>query len=181
MKERLYEILMDDDIVLSINKNMEELLTIIPEIKDTIGFEHNHPYHHLDVWQHTLYALSFASKDFTIRLSLLFHDIAKPLVCTTDNDGVRHFRGHPDKSSEIAYLELKRLGFDEMFINKICYLVKYHDTPISMEDIEYDLDLQKTRYIIQYCDGLAHNPDILYKKEQYLDKTLVLLNNHRTK
>lgn len=181
MKERLYEILMDDDIISSIDNNMEELLTIVPEIKACIGFKHNHPYHHLDVWQHTLYALSFAPKDYDIRLTLLFHDIAKPLVCTTDKDGVRHFRGHPDKSCEMAYSILKRLGYEDEFIDKICYLVKYHDTPISDEDINNNYDLQRIRYIIQYCDGLAHNPDILYKKEQYLDKTLILLNNHKGK
>ena len=47
------EILMEDDIVKSINNNLEELLLLIPEIKYMIGFEHKHPHHHLDVWEHT--------------------------------------------------------------------------------------------------------------------------------
>ena len=43
-----------------------------------IGFEHKHPHHHLDVWNHTLLALSYSPKDFDIRLVLLLHDIGKP-------------------------------------------------------------------------------------------------------
>ena len=43
-----------------------------------IGFDHKHPHHHLDVFNHTLYALSLSKKDFSIRMALLFHDISKP-------------------------------------------------------------------------------------------------------
>ena len=32
-------------------------IQVIPELKNTIGFEHKHPHHHLDVWQHTLEVL----------------------------------------------------------------------------------------------------------------------------
>ena len=74
----LQEILLTDDIVKSINDNMDDLLLIIPEIKNMIGFEHNHPHHHLDVWNHTLLALSLSENDFDIRLCLLLHDIGKP-------------------------------------------------------------------------------------------------------
>ena len=63
-KEKIYHILMDEDVVSSINKNIDYLLDVIPEIKDMIGFEHRHPHHHLDVWKHTLLALSLSDKDF---------------------------------------------------------------------------------------------------------------------
>ena len=46
---RLYDILLTDDIVKSINDNMDYLLSIIPEVKYMIGFEHRHTHHHLDV------------------------------------------------------------------------------------------------------------------------------------
>ena len=67
----LEEILLSDNIIESINNNIDYLLKIIPEIKDMIGFDHKHPHHHLDVWNHTLLALSLSPKDFDIRLSLL--------------------------------------------------------------------------------------------------------------
>ena len=158
----------------NINEHGLELIEIIPELSDMVGFKHNHPYHHLDVWEHTLYALSFAPKDFIIRLALLLHDIGKPHVCTTDKDGVRHFHGHADKSCELTYNILKRLDYSDTLIELICYLVRYHDIPITEKDVLMDDTVSLARYYIQYCDSLAHNPDILYKKEKYLDKTMEL-------
>lgn len=178
MKERLYEILMSDDVITSIKNNYDELLSIIPEIAFMKGFKHNHPYHHLDVWEHTLYALSFSSKNYEERLALLLHDIGKPFTCTTSNDGVRHFKGHPDKSFEMTLIILLRLGYDGEFIDRICYLVRYHDERINEEDLNIDYELLMERYEVQYCDSLAHNPDILYKKEKYLDKTKNMIDEH---
>ena len=113
----LYGILTSDNIVESINKNMDYILDIIPEIKYMIGFDQNHPDHHLDVWEHTLCALSMSEKDFEIRLSLLLHDIGKPF---SYQDGeVRHFRGHQRVSSDMSRIILKRLGYSKEFVDKI--------------------------------------------------------------
>lgn len=60
----LYSILMSDDVILEINNNLEYILNIIPEIKPMIWFDHKHPNHHLDVFNHTLYAISLSKKDF---------------------------------------------------------------------------------------------------------------------
>ena len=59
IKVSIQELLLADNIVESIHNNMDYLLQIIPEINYCIGFEHNHPHHHLDVWEHTLLALRF--------------------------------------------------------------------------------------------------------------------------
>lgn len=56
MKDKLYNILTVDNIVLSIINNFEELLKIILKLKSMIGFKHNHTYHHLDVFNHPLLA-----------------------------------------------------------------------------------------------------------------------------
>ena len=68
-KDRLYNILTSDNIEESIQNNLSYLLEIIPELKDMIDFPHNHPHHHLDVWNHTLYALSLSKRDFDVRLA----------------------------------------------------------------------------------------------------------------
>ena len=91
-KEILNKILISDDVVEKIRENLQDLVLIIPEICDMIGFEHNHPHHHLDVWEHTLYALSLSSNNFDIRLALLLHDVGKPH--SYQDDEVRHFKGH---------------------------------------------------------------------------------------
>ena len=165
----LQEILLSDDIVKSINDNEDELLFIIPEIKHMIGFEHNHPHHHLDVWEHTLLALSLSEKDFDIRLCLLLHDIGKPF---SYQDGeVRYFKNHPKVSAEMSKEILQRLGFDEDYSEYICYLIENHDTPISDEQIQANYELAIKLFKIQRCDALAHHPNKLEKRKDYLNKT----------
>ena len=164
----LQEILLTDDIVKSINDNMDDLLLIIPEIKNMIGFEHNHPHHHLDVWNHTLLALSLSENDFDIRLCLLLHDIGKPF--SYQDEEVRHFRNHAAVSANMSKIILKRLGFDDGYIKYVCYLIEHHDTPISNEQIVNDYDLCLKLLKIQRCDALAHHPDKLEKRKKYIDE-----------
>lgn len=162
----LKRILIADNVVDSITKNLNTLLNMIPEINDMIGFKHNHPHHHLDVWNHTLLALSISPKDFKIRLILLLHDIGKP-HCYQDLD-IRHFKGHAKKSSEIASSILNRLNFNQEEITNICDLISLHDDIISKKMIETNKALVKALFKIQVCDGLAHNPTKLEKRKRYL-------------
>lgn len=171
----LKSILLSDDVVQSINDNMDYLLKIIPELKFMIGFDHKNPEHHLDVWEHTLLALSMSEKRFDIRLCLLLHDIGKPF---SYQDGkVRHFRNHPSVSSDMSIKILKRLGYDNTFCSYIGYLISRHDSPINDTLINSNKELCITLYKIQKCDALAHNPDRLEKRKMYLneiEKKLVL-------
>ena len=165
-RETIYDILMTDDVVLSIRKNINTLIEIIPEIKNIIGFQHNHPHHHLDVYEHTLLALSLSEYYFEERFCLLLHDIGKPF--SYQEGEVRHFKGHPEVSSKMSYNILTRLGYKEDFINEVCYLIKNHDTKITNDDINNNYDLTVKRYNIQKCDALAHNPEKLEKRINYL-------------
>ena len=169
-REILYGILMKRDVVKSINYNLLYITKIIPEIKPMFRFAQNHPRHHLDVWNHTLLALSYSKEDFDVRLSLLLHDIGKPFSFQDGDDGIRHFKGHPSKSAIIAENILNRLGFDEDYIKKICYLVKNHDNPITFNDIAKNKELEKLRFEIQRCDNLAHNPVYVMDKLEYFLK-----------
>jgi tRNA nucleotidyltransferase (CCA-adding enzyme) len=51
---------------------------------------------------------------------------------TMDADGVAHFKGHPEKSSELANEILHRLKFDNDTIRKVTKLVRYHDHRMSV-------------------------------------------------
>ena len=165
----IQELLTSDDVVDSIKSNLDELLEIIPELKAMIGFVHKHPHHHLDVFEHTLLALSKSENDFEVRLVLLLHDIGKP-HCYIDGE-VRNFKGHPKVSKEISLNILKRLIYTDKFIEEICYLIEKHDDIIIREDIENNYDLAYKRYLVQECDALAHHPDKLDKRIKYLEKT----------
>ena len=166
---KLEEILLDDRVVYSISSNLYYLMDIIPEIRHMIGFFHKHSDHHLDVWNHTLLALSLSEKDLDVRLALLLHDIGKPF-CFKEGE-TRHYENHQLVSEKMSRDILKRLGYDDSYIEKICYLVKNHDSPITTKQIEDNYELTKTLYKVQYCDMLAHHPDKLEKRKKYLEKT----------
>lgn len=172
------EKLLNEKFVLnSINNNIEYLFDLIPELKDMVGFEHKHPHHHLNVWAHTLYALSLAPDSFEIRLALLLHDIGKP-HCYVEGK-IRNFTGHPTVSREMAKKILERLNYDEAFIEEICYLIEFHDAPISSKEIQKNKDLAYKRYIVQYCDAYAHHPSKLEKRVKYLNRVKIKFNNNK--
>lgn len=174
-KEILEKILMSDYPIDSIYNNMDIILRLIPEIKDMICFEHKHPDHHLDVWEHTLLAISLSPKDFEIRLVLLLHDIGKPH--SYQDKEIRHFKGHPRVSSEMSYNILKRLNFNVEEIEELCHLIKEHDFPISKKIIDNNKEFAKKKFQIQLCDALAHNPTKLEKRINYLNYINERLND----
>lgn len=173
-KDFLKNILISDDVVDNIRANLQDLILIMPEIRDMIGFEHKHPHHHLDVWEHTLYALSLSPSDFDIRLALLLHDIGKPH--SFQDDEVRHFKGHPKMSAQITEHILKRLNYNEEYISYICEIIKRHDTPITEEDIFSNTSLSKVIFEVQKCDALAHNPAKNQKRLEYIENVTKIFN-----
>lgn len=178
-KDKLRKILMNDNIIDSINNNLDILLNLIPELKDMIGFKHNHPHHHLDVWNHTLLGLELSPKNFEIRLVLLLHDIGKPH--SYQDREIRHFKGHPKVSSKISFKILKRLNFSDEEILEICYLIEQHDTPITTKEITRNKELAIKKFKVQICDALAHNPTKLEKRIAYLNYINKKLNNEQEK
>ena len=178
-KEILKEILISDDVVEKIRENIQDLVLIIPEICDMIGFEHKHPHHHLDVWEHTLYALSVSPNKFDIRLALLLHDIGKPH--SYQDDEVRHFKGHPEISANISKYILKRLGYEDNYITYICEIIARHDTPLTEEDILVNTDVSKVIFEVQKCDALAHNPAKNKKRIEYIETITKLFEEKEQK
>lgn len=175
-KQILKQILMKEDIEKSINDNLDIILNIIPEVEDMIDFPHNHPHHHLDVWNHTLYAMTLSKEDFDLRLSLLLHDIGKPH--SYQDKEVRIFKGHPHASSIITNDVLTRLNYDPSYVREITYLVENHDNPINQKQVINYSDLCFKRFLIQYCDAMAHHPDKLERRIQYLKRTYDLLSDY---
>lgn len=167
-QEYLRKLLKSNSIVTDIRQNLDDLTEIIPEIHSMIGFEHRHPHHHLDVWEHTLLAMSVAQNNFDIRLALLLHDIGKPY--SYQEDGLfRKFKGHPEKSVEIAQEILERLDFDKEYSQKICTAIKLHDTPLTGNFIFKHPELSNLIFEIQKCDTIAHNPRFNNKRLKYID------------
>ena len=105
----------------------------IPELKDTIGFKQNNPYHAYDVFDHTVHAIEQCeSDDLIVRLAVFFHDFGKPHSYQDGEDGIRHFKGHGKVSSDITDTIMKRLRFDNETRNNVVELVYYHDATFEV-------------------------------------------------
>ena len=65
--------------------------------------------------------------DKVLRLTMLLHDIAKPVMRKTDENGRDHFKMYAVKSEEMSKQILRRLKFDNDTIRRVTRLVKWHD------------------------------------------------------
>ncbi|MFA5524226.1 MAG: CCA tRNA nucleotidyltransferase [Tissierellales bacterium] len=99
---------------------------IIPELLECIGFNQKNPNHDKDVFNHIMEVLDNTDKDIKLRLSALFHDIAKPRCSTVDESGKGHFYGHHKISAEMSEDILTRLKFDNKTIDTVRLLVNEH-------------------------------------------------------
>ena len=167
-------LLSKEDVVREIRKNMNALLSAVPELRDVVGFEQHHPHHHLDAWEHTLLALGYSQNRLATRLALLFHDIGKPSSCQRGGE-VWHYKGHAEKSAEIAGQILSQNGFEPALGALVCELIKFHDTPLSRADILRDCDFARELYEVQRCDAMAHNPVYNDKRIAYLENIEIIL------
>ena len=99
----------------------------MPEFDVAMETEQHNIHHMYTVGEHTLVALQNVRPEKDIRLVMLLHDIAKPIVKTTDEEGQDHFRGHTQGGADMAKTILRRLKFDNATIDLVSKMVKHHD------------------------------------------------------
>ena len=99
----------------------------LPEFDAMMETKQNNPHHQYSVGEHTIISLQEVRAEKVLRLTMLLHDVAKPLCKTTDEEGVDHFYGHVEKGVEVARTILRRLKFDNDTTNRVCRLVACHD------------------------------------------------------
>lgn len=142
---------------------------IIPQLKPTFDCAQNTPWHTYTVYEHIIHSVDFAPHDPVIRLTMLLHDIGKPSVKRTDENGRDHFKTHADAGEKIAAEVLSRLKVSNDIYNKVTTLIKYHQSVENVNDVkikhwfnkigeEYTLSL----FDVRIADLKAHN---LEKKE----------------
>ncbi|MBE5856962.1 MAG: CCA tRNA nucleotidyltransferase [Lachnospiraceae bacterium] len=113
---------------------------ILPEFDTAMETGQNNPHHCYSVGEHTLETLRNIRSDKVLRLTMLFHDLSKPDVKTTDEEGIDHFRGHQQHGAEKAREVLRRLRFDNDTIRDVSKLVEFHD---------YGLNVKPTQAIVR--------------------------------
>lgn len=150
---------------------------ILPEFDRIMRQRQNNPHHAYTTGEHTLEALKHIEPDKALRLTMLFHDMGKPEVFTTDEKGIDHFKGHAAHSAVIAERILRELKFDLNTIRKVTRLVKYHSLypQLSGKGVrmcanqigpEFFDDFLK----VKRADILAQHPSVIGDKVIYLEQ-----------
>lgn len=99
---------------------------VLPEFDAMMETEQNHKHHMYTVGEHTIRVMEEVSATRELRWAALLHDVAKPIVKTSDVQG-DHFYGHNKEGENMAAAVLKRLKFDNDTIAKVKRLVYWHD------------------------------------------------------
>ncbi|USF28042.1 CCA-adding enzyme [Firmicutes bacterium ASF500] len=105
-----------------------------PELRPLVALEQNNPWHCWGGWEHTIHAVEAAPPNLILRLTMLLHDIGKPVCKSTDEKGVDHFYGHPAVSAKLADQMLRTLKFDNRTRERVVTLVEHHDVQIPCRD-----------------------------------------------
>jgi poly(A) polymerase/tRNA nucleotidyltransferase (CCA-adding enzyme) len=105
------------------------LAFIVPELEQGIGVEQTKA-HAYDVWEHLLRSLQHAAdKNYPldVRLTALFHDIAKPQTRRFSRETEQFtFYGHDVVGSRETQKILERLKYPKKMSDKIVKLVRWH-------------------------------------------------------
>ncbi|MDO4189029.1 MAG: HD domain-containing protein [Lachnospiraceae bacterium] len=108
---------------------------ILPEFDVCMNTPQNTPHHVYNVGDHTIHTLCEVDKfksefddreNRILKLAMLFHDFGKPEMRTTEN-GVDHFKRHPEVSEKMAAEIMRRLKLDNDTIDNVKALIKWHD------------------------------------------------------
>ncbi len=161
-------------------KNAERILLqyrdvmalMIPQLEPCFGLEQNNPHHCYDVYTHICKSVSSIKPDWVLRLTMLLHDIGKPLVKTVDELGISHFKTHQQKSEQIARQVTASLKLDNKSRSRIHALVLEHDTRIPAQKksvrrllSKYDEEFFADYLAVRRADTLAQS---MYMREQKL-------------
>lgn len=148
---------------------------VLPEFDAMMETEQNNPHHRYTVGEHTIAAMRNVPRDKVLRLAMLFHDVAKPLCISTDQEGIHHFHGHPFVGKEMTRKILRRLKFDNDTTEKVCTLVEFHDDnpPITPRNIRramvrLGLEAYPDIFVVKRADILAQSDYQRQEKLEYL-------------
>ncbi len=130
IKAELDGILIGNNLKYILTNYRDVLFEIIPELKETYGFEQHNHYHTNDVFTHITNVCCNTENNTILRIAALLHDIGKPKCFTIDENNIGHFYGHPIVSYDLSLNILKRLKYSNEEIEKITYIIKYHDSTI---------------------------------------------------
>ena len=150
---------------------------ILPEFCTMMETEQHNPHHIYTVGVHTIRSMEEIRADKVLRLTMLFHDVAKPVCRRSDENGIDHFHGHPEVGAEMARKILRRLKFDNDTIRKVTALIRAHDDrpPLKGRAIRRAIfrngvDQYPELFEVKRADILAQSSFLQQEKLLYVDR-----------
>ncbi len=155
------------------------LKSILPEVLE--GYRRRQDnYHKYTIYRHTMETVDSIDRDPILRLSALFHDIAKPRVRKRAN-GRWRFPGHARASAELAREVMLRLRFSNEEIHRVTHLVARHmfdyrreisDKAVRRFIKRIGADSIEDLISLRKADDLAHGPGKIDEKwiEEFRDR-----------
>ena len=172
IREELMKLICGDKADFILRRYRSVFAVFIPELQGTFDFEQHTKHHNRDVYRHSVAAVKNIEPDPILRLTMLFHDIGKPLAQTIDRKGTAHYPNHPNLGAEVTKGILNRLRFPHDEIEEITTLIRYHDirlhpVPGEIKAALCEIGPQRLRKIfkIQRADTLAQS---MYLREEKL-------------
>ena len=107
----------------------------LPEFDIAMNALQYNPNHKYTVGEHSIVAMQHIRADRLLRLVMLLHDLAKPIMHTVDEKGCHHFDGHPQAGADMAKTILRRLKFDNATIDFVYRMICHHDDRPPMTDM----------------------------------------------
>lgn len=148
-------------------------VVFLPEFDAMMETPQHTVHHQYSVGEHTIHALMAVPAERILRLTMLFHDVAKPVCRTTDEAGNDHFYGHPEIGAEMTGQILRRLKFDNDTIRSVKRLVRFHDMrPVLQEKnvrrsiVKMGLESFPEIFAVKRADTMAQS---MYMRQQKLD------------
>lgn len=146
--------------------------TFLPEIEVMFDYDQHTKHHNRNLWRHTTCAMEIVPAETVFRITMLFHDIGKPVACKRDFDGICHYKGHEKFSATITEVILNRLKYSKDFIDTVTTLIKFHDVRLSdnKSQIKHLLNVIGAKNLdmlmaIQYADIMSQS---MFKREEKL-------------
>ena len=113
------------------------LETVFPEVTQLAGVDQRRDHHHKDVFLHTLKVVdnvSASTQNVWLRVTALFHDIAKPRTKAFKEGIGWTFHGHEEIGARMVKPIFRRMKFPMEYAPYVEKLVRLHLRPMALVD-----------------------------------------------
>ena len=164
---------------------VDVLGVFVPEILPMVGFDQKNPHHCYDVWGHVVAAVAQIEPDLPLRLTMFFHDIAKPVCFSLGENGCGHFHGHQERGADITKEIMERMRFEHKLTRLVVTLISCHNQKLRPDSVQIKEWLRtigekelKMLFAVKRADVLGKLPsgfvrlDALDEAEQMMEEIL---------